>query len=449
MVHPLIAKAAARSATKIVKDPKARRRAMVFWIIGLLMTVGTPIILIVALAVGTTGIISTIAGQQNKSDSATAGDDGCGDTITSLSYDKATYESLNPAQVKNAQTIIGTTKQLGYSKDAAVIAIMVAKRESQLFNIQNKKYPGSGKANHDKMPSNMTWLEAGDHDSGGLFQQRKQYYKDWNKIQDPATATKYFLQGGVPGVVNYLDAVKGWEKMPKGAAAQKVQGSAVPDGYIPEEPFAKQVVDKLWGTVKESGGSSSDGASAQPVSADSGCGSVAISGSMKDLLTSWAHPDYQLTRLEQLPGYKAVVAQAKREGFYTGRPSRVPLGDDCGVFVTNLVVRSGWDKNFNYGGKGQAGNTVTQRAWMEKNWQDLGAASGLKESQLKPGDVGIMSGHIWIYTGPVPGKKGHYAEASEVNHYGPGFAPQFRENANKSTVLYASNPTAHYYRKKG
>lgn len=448
-MHPLIVKAAAKVAANAAKDKKSRRRLITIGalIFTLILTVQFGPLIAMALFVTS----ATTALTTSEDEAAGQGNDNeCTSSIASIAYDGTNIDSLGPEQNRNAATIVGVTKQLGYGKDAAIIAIMVAKREAQLYNIQNNKYDGSKKAKHDKVPADMAWLEKGDHDSGGLFQQRQMYYKDWNKIQDPAEATKAFLKGGPPGIVNYLDAVKGWEGMPKGVVAQKVQGSAVPTGYIPEEVFSTQLVNKLWGTVKESGGGSSDSASAQPVSADSGCGSVAISGSAQDLLKSWTYPTYKYGRLEQTPGYAAVITQAKREGFYTGNPGRVPLGDDCGVFVTNLIVRSGWDKNFNYGGKGQAGNTLTQRAWMEKNWQDLGPASKLKESQLKPLDVGIQDGHVWVYTGPVAGKTGTYAEASERSHYGQGFAPQFNNKYGRGgdSVLNAEEPTAHYFRKK-
>lgn len=449
MVHPLLVKKAAEVATA------TRKRRIAVGVLGFLGTVGpiaVPLIIIVIVAMLVTMMMSVVVGGADKKN-ADSGSTQCTDTsISSLAYDKTSVESLDATQVKNAQTIVGTAKQLGYNKKAAEIALVTSLRESLLYNLQNKKYPESGKNKYDKVPSNYTWLEAGDHDSSGLFAQRQSLYKDWKGIQDPQTSAKWFFKGGPPGIVNYLDAVKGWESMDPAVAAQEVQNSAVPDGYISEKPLAKKLVDKLWGTVRDSGdgaSSSEGGANAQNVSDAGGCGDVQVSGSMADLLKSWTWNDKppNFNKTDQKPGYAQVIKQIQQEGGYTGSPTRRPLGDDCGVFVTAIITRSGHDKTYNYGGKVAkgAGRTSVQKQWMEKNWKKLGPGSKLQVNQLKPGDVGINSHHVWVYIGNVEGLNGNWAEASERFSGSNGFAPM---NRYQNSVLYANEADTTYYRKK-
>ena len=91
-------------------------------------------------------------------------------------------------------------------------------------------------------------------------------------------------------------------------------------------------------------------------------------------------------------------------------------GIDCGGFTTSLIVDSGWDKGFNYGGQisDGAGNTIKQQEWMEKNWEKLNDGhSPMDASQMQPGDVAINAVHTFIYVGKVEGFDSDIASASQ------------------------------------
>lgn len=179
----------------------------------------------------------------------------------------------------------------------------------------------------------------------------------------------------------------------------------------------------------------------------------ALQATVKSYAWPTSHPDGHLA---QTAGYSKAVKTATIQGRYVGHmpnptpPSR-PDGDDCGAFVTTLMVDSGWDTSYNHSAKisAGAGNTTTQEAWLKKNWKPLGAASQLSIKDLQPGDVGISTTgglqHTWVYVGKIPGFQGVFAEASQAGGSIIGYAPQARQS---SSTLYANFSGAHYYRRK-
>lgn len=122
-------------------------------------------------------------------------------------------------------------------------------------------------------------------------------------------------------------------------------------------------------------------------------------------------------------GYKNAVVKATSEGRYTGDPCSdlgVGSGIDCGGFVTTFIHDSGLDANYN----AAKGNTTTQKAWLDANWQNLGNASSIDTSTLRPGDVAIYSiinddnqaeGHTFVYIGNIDGFQTNVASASQCN----------------------------------
>ncbi|GAB3583022.1 lytic transglycosylase domain-containing protein [Calidifontibacter terrae] len=171
---------------------------------------------------------------------------------------------------------------------------------------------------------------------------------------------------------------------------------------------------------------------------------------------AWAYPTGVDGRLTPKPGYAAAIATAKSSGgFYGYFPGEIPAGRPdgihCSAFVSLVMTVSGWDTNYNHGGRQAegAGFVPTQLAWMQQHWQFLGYGNQLSKSQLRPGDVGISNNfaltHVWLFIGSVPGLQGDYAEASYAYGSSMGFAPQARSSAG---VLYASNGGAMYFRRK-
>ncbi len=116
-----------------------------------------------------------------------------------------------------------------------------------------------------------------------------------------------------------------------------------------------------------------------------------------------------VSAIDQTPAYSAAVNQALAQGRYVGG-THIP-GNDCGGFVTTLIIDSGFDKGYNYGSyvnKG-AGNTIAQEAWMRANWQPISATDA---TDRQPGDVAINDHHTYIYVGDIPGFGSKIASAS-------------------------------------
>jgi len=126
---------------------------------------------------------------------------------------------LDLEQARNATTIAAVGKRLGMADHAVSIALATAYLESGLHNI-----------------------DYGDRDSLGLFQQRPS--QGWGtpaQIMTPHYAAANFYR--------HLAKVPGWEVIPVTEAAQKVQRSALPDGYAQFEPAARAIAEALTGEV--------------------------------------------------------------------------------------------------------------------------------------------------------------------------------------------------------
>jgi len=126
---------------------------------------------------------------------------------------------LDTDQARNATTIAAVGKRLGLPDHAVSIALATAYLESGLHNLAH-----------------------GDRDSLGLFQQRPS--QGWGtpaQIMTPHYAAAAFYQ--------HLARVPCWEVMPVTLAAQKVQRSALPNGYAQFEPAARAIAEALTGEV--------------------------------------------------------------------------------------------------------------------------------------------------------------------------------------------------------
>ncbi|MEV0133888.1 M23 family metallopeptidase [Dactylosporangium sp. NPDC050688] len=150
--------------------------------------------------------------------------------------DGETYATLSEAQRRNSITIIGVAKGFNVPVQGWVIALMTAQQEASLLNKASRRNPGSLNYPHDG-------VDAGDHDSVGLFQQRDA----WGPMaarMDPAMSAAMFFTGGEDGQRGLFD-VKGWQAMEPGDAAQEVQVSAYPDRYARWERLARDIVANL------------------------------------------------------------------------------------------------------------------------------------------------------------------------------------------------------------
>jgi hypothetical protein len=126
---------------------------------------------------------------------------------------------LDLEQATNATTIAAIGKRLGMPDHAVSIALATALLESNLHNLRH-----------------------GDRDSLGLFQQRpSQGWGTAAQILTPHYAAANFYE--------HLALVPGWQVIPVTDAAQRVQRSALPNGYAHYEPKARALAEALTGEV--------------------------------------------------------------------------------------------------------------------------------------------------------------------------------------------------------
>ncbi|HVT76284.1 MAG TPA: hypothetical protein VHD87_04580 [Acidimicrobiales bacterium] len=139
--------------------------------------------------------------------------------VVAVAGTQSTGYDLDLAQAANATTIAAVGKRFGLPDHAVTVALSAALLESGLHN-----------------------LDHGDRDSLGLFQQRPS--QGWGtpaQILTPRYAAAAFFE--------HLAKVPHWETLPVTVAAQRVQHSALPNGYAQEEGKARALASALTGEV--------------------------------------------------------------------------------------------------------------------------------------------------------------------------------------------------------
>jgi hypothetical protein len=338
----------------------------------------------------------------------------------------------NQNQITNAQTVIGIAKTDNLGQAGALIGLMVALDESGLTNDANQKIPLS-ESNPNKQGDGNDGL------SIGIFQQQVTY--DWttltpdtitnpaviDQLMTPSYAAEAFFGSpsgsGAPSALSKgLQNVSGWQQLPPQVAAQKVQGSATPDGsnYLAKEGAAQALVTQYYNAspaiplpVPITGG-----AGTASVSGNACANGSAVSGSIAQTAANLAWPDGS-HGLTPEPAYIAALQQ-----YNPGGESSFG-GADCGAFVGTVMKASGADTNFPSLG------TSAQEAYMKANPTKYQVVQNVgNTSDLQPGDIFVINagggqganGHTFIYTGPQPSGK-NAANASE------GDAMPFQMNA--------------------
>ncbi len=147
---------------------------------------------------------------------------------------------LSDIQLGNARRIIAEASQMGISPKGITIALITALQKSKLKNL----------ANTTNVPESATYPHDGDgqdHDSVNIFQQRG----NWGSVSqrmDISYSIKAFFggpAGPTKGTPRGLLDIPGWEELPFGTAAQKVQVSAFPDAYDKWVPAAETILNVL------------------------------------------------------------------------------------------------------------------------------------------------------------------------------------------------------------
>ncbi len=162
------------------------------------------------------------------------------------------------------------------------------------------------------------------------------------------------------------------------------------------------------------GGGSDEGSGGSKTSTASGScvGNEFSGGDLGKTTKAYAWPEYIQpgSSTNAMPGYEGktirstdmteaytqAVTRAKADGQYVGG-IRLP-GIDCGGAVTRILIDSGFESKYNYGGKTSAGAGYTgiQEKWLQQNWEQISATDA---SDRQPGDVAINDSHTYLYVG--------------------------------------------------
>lgn len=154
------------------------------------------------------------------------------------------FAGYSAKSMKDAAIMLDTAADMGVGRKGQIIVLITAIQESTLG--ANTQPTGAGQ-------------------DAGYFQQRTQpgWYGTLEEVQDPAYATRVFLEGkdidyagpSSAGPAGYhipgLKDIKGWESMDPGTVAQSVQISGYPEKYAEHEATAEKIIDHLAGAEVE------------------------------------------------------------------------------------------------------------------------------------------------------------------------------------------------------
>lgn len=252
-----------------------------------------------------------------------------------------------------------------------------------------------------------------------------------NNFGKGGSANFEIINGGITSVASEYTNVTiiDWKKVAESNGGREALYK--PDGYHINDDKGRELYIKL---LKDSLGSAT-------TSTGGACESAAPTGDVQAMIKKYAWPNYRPGNMERKPEYIDAVERHKVDK--TDSDGNVILkgyvgnhchggGIDCGGFVT-ILMRDTIDKNYN---TNPTGNTVSQRAYLEREWQKIGTGSTINTSDLRPGDVAMLPGHTFTYAGEMEGFQGVTAGASECD-----YAPM----ASQESV---TNPTITWYRKK-
>lgn len=127
------------------------------------------------------------------------------------------------------------------------------------------------------------------------------------------------------------------------------------------------------------------------------------SGNFAETVKSFAWEDGRRVS-EQKPDYTAAL-----KGRYKGGNG----GNDCGAFVSALMVKSSFEPDY------PGTNTVGQRTWLNKNWEQIYDVGKVDTGKLRAGDVAIKDGHVFVWIGAVEGFVSKSAEAALSSNTAP------------------------------
>jgi murein DD-endopeptidase MepM/ murein hydrolase activator NlpD len=171
---------------------------------------------------------------------------------------------------------------------------------------------------------------------------------------------------------------------------------------------ARSVFDRFAGSAPAEGGGGAGGCGA-------GNGDIVQTA----LALAWDTPNHGY---DPKPGYRD--AQQK----YNGSTGEDEL-TDCGVFVATVMVMSGVDKDYARRG------TTAQMDYLRSSAKYQIFDNLTNESQLRPGDIFIIDGHTYLYTGNYEGGDGKTYNAASASLHG---------HVPEASHVYFSDYRGHY-----
>ena len=194
----------------------------------------------------------------------------------------------------------------------------------------------------------------------------------------------------------YLDATIAFHKYYEGSADSDAQiaGGRGSKAKLVYEAYADQPA--LAGSTVADLNTNSPAptfATGHATSGSQSCTATSNSGSLIDLVKSYAWPEYKGLTVTPTDAYRDAVQAAIAQGRYVGGITY--KGIDCGGFVTTLIIDSKFDTSYNSSGKG--GYTVIQEQWLKQHWERLDDNDA---TDRQPGDVAINETHTYIFVGP-------------------------------------------------
>ncbi|WP_406690522.1 C40 family peptidase [Saccharopolyspora sp. ID03-671] len=308
----------------------------------------------VAVLAVSSGLLAPLGGCQRGT--ATNGPSGTDSGVTQVGDDE-----WNSEQLTNAQTITGVVQQRTLPKRAAVLAISTAIVESRLENVHY-----------------------GDRDSLGLFQQRPSMgWGSPEEVTNPVYATGKFL--------DHLVELDGWHDMAPGVAQQKVQASAFPDRYAPQEQPAEALTARFWNGPDNPlpAPTSRDSAQHASTGPTAGCPEQGASSSNIALDPAKIPPGFQLPAD---PQQRAAVEFALSK---LGAPyvwgAKGPDEFDCSGLMQAAWAHAGVPISAGTYGQKDDGRAVASLAAVQPG--DLLLIPGSLGSPSNPGHVGMYAGH--------------------------------------------------------
>ena len=163
------------------------------------------------------------------------------------------------------------------------------------------------------------------------------------------------------------------------------------------------------------------------------CGDTAVTGDLTETVLAFAWEDGRRSSAQK-GGSSGPYAKVIKQSKY-GNDAAHKYGNDCGAFVYNLMVTSGFEPDYPPTYTGQ------QQPWLDDHWDNIADPGKVNVADLRPGDVGIVAGdHVLVWVGDLEGFEGKSAEAA----LGSNVAPTAVLDSN----TYSAPAKYTWYRKK-